>query len=188
VAGPPRRNPHEDVGAHEHVGVPGRGRHRLVFAAAWLAGQIALIVTADRRPDGAFGFRMFSESSTIKLALYREMGREMGRETGRETGDARVHVDDGVWSAVGPDGKTHRVTWYDRVPSPFWPFDRETHASYGAATQLVRLQRALDDVAAHIPEDAETRRLVLDVTIRRNGREATTVQLVSRERPFGGGR
>jgi hypothetical protein len=149
--------------------------HRLLFAALWVLAQATLILTAGRRVDGAFGFRMFPESSTIKLALYREIDRGGGRE--------RVHVEGGVWSARAPDGMTHRLTWYDRIPRPYWVFDQEMHASYGAATQLVRLQHALDDLAAHVPEDDETRRFVLEVTVRRNGREPVLHRLTSRERP-----
>jgi hypothetical protein len=136
--------------------------------------QVALVVTADRRIDGAFGFRMFSESASIKVALYREIDGPSGR--------SRVHVDAGVWSAHASDGTVHRLTWYDRVPTPYWLFDREMHASYGAATQLARLQGALDDVASHVPDDAETRVFSLDVIVRRNGREPVLHRLTSHER------
>ena len=65
---------------------------------------------------------------------------------------------------------------------PYWIFDQEFNASYGAATQLGRLQAALDDVAAHVPDDAETTRFLLDVTIKRNGREPVVYVLTSKER------
>jgi hypothetical protein len=145
--------------------------YRILFAALWIASQVALVVTADRRIDGAFGFRMFAESSSIKLVLYREL------DSGK-----RVHVDGGVWTARSVDGTIHRLTWYDRVPMPYWIFDQDMHASYGAGTQLWRLQGALDDVATHIPNDAETRRFVLDVTVKKNGHEPVVHQLTSRER------
>lgn len=142
---------------------------RVLFAIAWIGVQLVLIVTAARRPDGAFGFRMFNESSSITLALY------------RETEGGRVHVENGVWGAKSLDGRVHRFSWYDRVPH-YWVFDQEMAASYGAATQVQRLQAALDDVAAHVPEDAETTRFLLDVTVRRNGREPVVQHLMSRER------
>jgi hypothetical protein len=150
---------------------------RLVFAAIWILVQVCLVITAARRVDGAFGFRMFSESSSLRVALFREVVGEGGLVT-------RVHVDEGVWSAHAADGSVHRLSWYDRVPSPYWIFDQEMHASYGAATQLGRLQAALDDVAAHIPNDAETSRLVLQVAVRRNGREPVVHELASRPRPL----
>jgi hypothetical protein len=150
---------------------------RLLVAFVWIALQLTLVLTADRRADGAFGFRMFSESSSLKLALYREVDGPDGKRV-------RLHVDGGVWSAAASDGTIHRVSWYDRVPIPYWIFDQEMHASYGAATQLSRLSGALEDLATHIPasEDGETRRFVLDVTVRRNGREPVVHQLTSRER------
>lgn len=152
---------------------PGTGpgfNYRVVFAALWIVVQGTLILTADRRVDGAFGFRMFSESSTIKLTLY------------RETEGGRVQVEGGVWTAHAANGTVNRLTWYDRVKVPFWVFDQEMHASYGARAQLSRLQEALDDVAAHTPNDVETKRLLLDVTVKRNGHEPVVQHLVSRER------
>lgn len=162
------------------VHVPRSANYRIAFAFLWLLVQIVLIVTADRRPDGAFGFRMFAESSTVKISLFRELADASGHRT-------RVHVDGGVWNAAGREGMVRRMSWYDRVPSPAWPFDQEIHASYGARAQLVRLQGALDDIATHFPDDAETRRFVLLVTLRRNGREPVTHELVSPERPLPGG-
>jgi hypothetical protein len=50
-------------------------RTRVAFAAAWIAGQAALVLTAARRPDHAFGFRMFPEASTIEIHLSRETER-----------------------------------------------------------------------------------------------------------------
>lgn len=148
---------------------------RFAFAVAWIGLQGALILTANRRPDGAFGFRMFSESSTIKVVLYREVVAEDGART-------RVHVDDGTWSARDAGGRLVRFSWYDRVWPNLGVFDREVPAAYGEAAQLARLQGAVDDVAAHIPDDTETRRLVLDVTVRRNGHEPHTVTIASSER------
>src|SRR5688572_7116331 len=107
---------------------------------------------------------MFSESSTIKVVLYREVARGAGRTE-------RVHVEAGTWAARDASGQMKRFSWYDRVWPSIGVFDREVHASYGEAAQLARLKHALDDVAAHLAEDAETRKLVLEVTVRRNGRE-----------------
>jgi hypothetical protein len=152
-----------------------------VVAAVWVIVQIALVVTADRRPDGAFGFRMFAESAALKLVLHREVKDANGHVQ-------KVHVDGGVWSARGADGVVRKFGWYDRVPFPMWVFDQEMHASYGAGTQLSRLQAALDDVSAHIPEDDETQRLLLTVTIRRNGHEPVTTQLSGPPRAVATGR
>lgn len=148
---------------------------RFAFAVGWIGLQGALILTANRRPDGAFGFRMFSESTTMKVVLYREIAADDGGRT-------RVHVDDGTWSARDASGRLRRFSWYDRVWPSLGVFDHEIPAAYGEAAQLARLQAALDDVASHIPDDADTRRLVLDVTIRKNGHEPHLVTLASRER------
>jgi hypothetical protein len=163
----------------------GRANYRLLVGFAWVVLQLTLVMTAGRRSDGAFGFRMFSESSTLKLSLYREVDAPDGKRT-------RVHVDGGVWTARAADGTNHRLSWYDRVPIPYWIFDQEMHASYGAAAQLSRLAGALDDLASHVPasDDLETRHFILDVAVRRNGREPVIHQLASHERalpaPHGG--
>jgi hypothetical protein len=60
--------------------------------------------------------------------------------------------------------------------------DHERFASYGVDAQLARLQHALDDVADHIPEDAQTRGLAAVVVVRKNGHEPTTVRLESHPR------
>lgn len=138
------------------------------------------MITADRRSDAAFGFRMFTESSSIRMSLYREVAGEDGQRT-------RVHVEDGVWSANDAGGLRRRFAWTDRVRrNELALFDKETSAKYGVAATLARLQAALDDVATHTADDADTRRFLLDVTVRRNGREPYVVHLASAERASGG--
>jgi hypothetical protein len=55
-------------------------------------------------------------------------------------------------------------------------------AAYGADAQLARLQRALDDVALHEPEDAESERFVARVRVWHNGHGPRTVVLESAHR------
>ncbi len=134
------------------------------------------MLTAGRRVDAAFAFRMFGESSTVRVALYREVLGADGKHN-------RVHVDDGVWSANDAGGLTRRFAWSDRVRRyELARFDTETSAKYGVDATLARLQAALDDVATHTADDADTRRFFLDVTVRRNGREPYVVHLASAER------
>ncbi|CAN5796624.1 hypothetical protein BH11MYX4_BH11MYX4_51290 [soil metagenome] len=160
--------------------LPYKGIGRVFFAVAWLGVQVALVLTADRRIDAAFGFRMFVESSSIRMSLYRDV-------TGADGTRTRVHVDDGVWSANDAGGLRRRFAWSDRVRRyELAIFDRETSAKYGAAATLARLQAALDDVSTHTADDAETRRFLLYVTVRRNGREPYVVHLTSAERAPGG--
>lgn len=149
----------------------------MLFALLWVGAQLTLILTADRSADGAFGFRMLTESSTVRVALYREVMDEAGRRT-------RAHVEDGVWSANDAGGLRRRFAWTDRVRRhELAPLDKEVSADHGTRAQLAHLQAALDDLATHLPDDADTRRFLLDVTVRKNGREPYVVHLASAERP-----
>jgi hypothetical protein len=146
-------------------------RARVAFAACWIAGQAALVLTAASRPDHVFGFRMFPESSTIDFRIERLVG---GRWTPAPGGE---------WSATDAGGQLRHFSWRDRVRDPvIGAPDQERFASYGADTQLARLQRALDDVADHVPEDVQTQRLAAVAVVRRNGHEPATVRLESHPR------
>ena len=48
------------------------------------------------------------------------------------------------------------------------------HAAYSSAAQVERWHAALEDVAAHMGEDAETKRLHLALVVRKNGHEPVT--------------
>jgi hypothetical protein len=147
-----------------HVGP----RARVAFAACWIAGQTTLVLTAPLRPDRAFGFGMFPEASTMEIHLIREVG------------GVRLTAPRGEWRARDRAGQLHGLAWRDRVRDPvLGAVDARVFASYGVDAQLSRLQRALDDVTTHIPDDAETTRLVADVTVRKNGRDPSTVTLFS---------
>jgi len=139
---------------------------RLAFCVAWIVTQAVLILTASRRADAAFGFRMFAESSTLTVRLEREIEAPSGH------GTVVVPVKNGEWVARGPDGKPHAIRWRDRViESNLTRFDVPMHAAYSAAAQVERWHGALDDVAAHLSEDGETSALHLDLTVSRNGHE-----------------
>ena len=142
---------------------------RLAFVIAWIAVQGILVLTASGRPDAAFGFRMFAESSTLMAQLSREVDAPSGH------GTVAIPVRDGEWVARGPDGRPHALRWRDRVIEPnLSAFGITMHASYSAAAQVERWRAALEDVAAHLGEDAETRQLHLELVVRRNGREPVT--------------
>jgi len=144
----------------------------VVFAACWLVGQAALVLTAGARADPAFGFRMFPEASTLEIRLSREVGGHV------------VPAPGGEWSARDTEGQLRHFAWHDRVHDPILSaIDARVFASYGVDAQLARLQRALDDVADHVPEDGETVRLRADVVVRSNGRGAVVRTLESHERP-----
>jgi hypothetical protein len=144
---------------------------RVLFAALWIGAQLALVLTAGARADHIFGFRMFPEASTLEIRLW------------RETAGGAVRAMRGEWSARDAAGQLRHFSWRDRVRDPVLAsVDDRVFASYGVDTQLARLGHALDDVADHVPEDTETRRLRAEVIVRRNGGEPTTVTLESHVR------
>jgi hypothetical protein len=146
-------------------------RARIGFAAGWVALQAVLVLTASCRADGIFGFRMFPEASTMEFELERIVG------------GLPVAAPGGAWSARDAAGQLRHFSWRDRVTDPVLSSpDARVFASYGADTQLARLQRALDDVARQEPEDTETQRFVARVRVWRNGREPSAVVLESADR------
>jgi hypothetical protein len=146
-------------------------RARVAFAAAWLALQGGLVATAGARPGAPFGFRMFPEASMIEVHLVRVL----------DGGEAPAPG--GEWSARDGAGQLRHFSWHDRVKDPvLGRLDERVFASYGVDAQLARLQRALDDVADHVPGDGETRRLRAVVTTTKNGRPPATVTLESHAR------
>ncbi|HEY4105078.1 MAG TPA: hypothetical protein VGM44_14370 [Polyangiaceae bacterium] len=137
---------------------------RAPFFCAYLALQAAALVWAQRSPDFVFGFQMFNASSDLKIALFRRV---------QKRGRVRlVPVRDGTWQARDATGATHEFHWQDRVhDGVLGTLDRYIHASYGLEAQLYRLQFALRDVAAHIPDDHETVALIAVVDTIKNGRD-----------------
>ena len=131
--------------------------------------------TAGARSDGAFGFRTFSESATVTLRLLRRIDAPNGR------GTVAIEAPDGEWTAKDGRGDAHRFSWRARVKQPtLSTFGVTMRTSSSAAAELQRLGAAVEDVARHIPEDAETRALELEVTVRRNGRERAVTRFVAR--------
>lgn len=148
---------------------------RTWLAAVYLTVQASLVLTAGQRPDGVFSFQMFNESSRIAIAL--------GRRLRAPDGATLVVPTDGTWEANDANGVVHQFRWTDRVRDPILgTLGRPVSASYGVAAQLFRLQKALDDVAGHLDDDAETRGVVADVRVWRNGRDSYQTRLESRPR------
>jgi hypothetical protein len=155
-------------------------RARVAFTGLYFLVQAILIGTGGRRPDHAFAFQMFGESSTVRLTLMREIEAPSGH------GMVVVPVPRGEWTAPDAHGVRHRFDWRDRVRAPsLSTFDVTFDAAYGAKAELSRTQAALDDVASHIDDDVETARLIVDVTLARNGREPVVARLASAPRSRG---
>ena len=148
-------------------------RSRVAFATLYVAVMAWVIGSAQIRPDHVFGFQMFNQSSKIDIRLAR---RVRGTR-------ALVPLEDGTWEARDRKGKLRAFSWGDRVKDPvLGVLTKPVHARYGLEGQLYRLQYALRDVLAHIPDDAETTGLVASVTTRKNGRDPKIVRLEAKRR------
>ena len=146
---------------------------RVTFAVLYVSTMAWIIGSAQVRPDHVFGFQMFNQSSKIEIRLAR---RVRGKR-------APIPMEDGVWQARDRRGELHVFRWEDRVKDPvLGVLGHPVHAKYGLEGQLFRLERALADVLAHIPQDAETVGLVASVTTLKNGRNQQVVRLEAQRR------
>jgi len=143
---------------------------RAFFFLVYLSVQAVVLVRAQRSPDFMFGFQMFNASSDMKISLFRQVRRK---------GRVRlIPIRDGAWQTRDADGTPHAFRWQDRVrDGVLGTLGTYIHASYGLDAQLFRLEFALKDVAAHVPEDRETEALVAIVDTIKNGREYKQVRL-----------
>lgn len=132
----------------------------LAFCAVYLSIQVFFIIRAHfDEVDRRFGFWMFAESSRFKAELYRQL------KDGR-----LVKTANGRWSVRTADGASVSYSW-DRYVRDFRLFDLERlkRAKVGMGVTLKYLHGALHYVAARIPEDRETVKLVLKVQYRNAG-------------------
>lgn len=128
------------------------------------------IAWGQKQPDHVLGFQMFNEASRLTIHLKREVRSGAKRKL--------VRVVDGHWRAPNQAGQVRDYSWPELVTySPLNQLDRSVHASYGLDAQLMRLQQALDYVARHTPDDAQTLALVADVETTRNGQPPSKVRL-----------
>lgn len=147
-------------------------RASLAFVLGFFALELYGIAWGQRAPDHVLGFQMFNEASRLEVHLFREV-RSKGK-----TKRKLVRVLQGHWQAPDSAGNLRDYHWGDRVRYwPLWALDRQVPAKYGRAAQLFRLQAALNDVAAHIPEDTQTLALVAEVATSLNGAPSETVRL-----------
>ncbi|HEY1693717.1 MAG TPA: hypothetical protein VGG39_16235 [Polyangiaceae bacterium] len=151
-----------------------RGRR----AIPWLCGlffgsELLLIATAGMRSDRSYGFRMFPESSTVEVHVSRRLG------------DGRtVPIEAGRWRAHDCSGGVHAFSWgrMVRFPAPS-RLDAPVGAPYGVESEIHRTRDALAWVAAHTPQDCETRALVARVVPTRNGRVLDPVEFEAARAP-----
>jgi hypothetical protein len=143
---------------------------RALFFFAYLGVQSLVLIRAQWTPDFVFGFQMFNASSHMRITLLRRV---------RQKGHSRlIPVRDGSWRAKDARGVQHEFQWRARVhDGTLGTLGSYVHASYGLAAQTFRLQLALKDAAAHIPEDHETEALIAIVDTIKNGREYGQLRL-----------
>ena len=143
----------------------------LGFCAVLFGAQAAMTVDAHLRRDRRFGWQMFSETTRFRAVLWRELADGRRRPTQR-----------GRWVVETPQGR--RVfLWRDHVRE--WRLDdleRSRQAKVSLDATLLYAQRALDWVAARIPEDRETVRLVLVVDWEKADGTRGVTELASRPR------
>lgn len=152
------------VAGPERVERP-RWRARLVrgFVVVVLVGHGVLLARGYADPHKLFAFQPFNESSTWRADVVRVT-----------TDGRRVAVED-AW----PGGYEwdELVGWGVLERPAAW-----RHAYSGLGASLDFLDEALDWVADHTPDDAETRHLEARVEARRNGRGIEVRVLRSDER------
>jgi len=142
---------------------------RVAFAVAFFGVELLGILHAQREPDRVFGFQMFNESSRVTVHLFREVAQKKRR--------VLLPLPDGRWRAPDASGVYHDFAWQDRLRSRLYLLGQSVHARYGLDAQLFRLQGALDDLARHIPNDAQTLALVAEVETSKNGQPGPVVRL-----------
>lgn len=142
-------------------------RLRVLFGALFFVAQGALIATAGLRPDHAYGFWMFHESSTVELRLFRTVIAKEDRTYRRvEATGPR-----GEWQARDGTGVLQTRSWRDRVKQPeLGTFGVRFPASYGAQAVIARVNAALTELSDHV-EDEDTCRFEVDVAVVHNGRD-----------------
>ena len=148
-------------------------RARVAFVVAWLAAQAALIATGDLRPEHAFAFRMFSESTTAVLHLQR-----------RTFDGELVSCDNGRWWTRTSRGARLYLSMRDYIDAPELSFyDVRVPAAYGRAAELARLRAALDYVLGRLgDDDRTTAQFVVDVALRSGAGTQSRVTVESRAR------
>jgi hypothetical protein len=141
------------------------GRRRQIvtaFVVTVLAVQVGFAINGYRDPHMFFAFQPFNESSTWRADIVRVT-----------SSGERLPIDGG-WAGY---------TWNELVDMPALQGPSHTrHASMGVGATIDFLDKALDWIATHTPDDRETRYLEATVTTYQNTRGPTITVLRSVER------
>jgi hypothetical protein len=144
-----------------------RARAARVFFVAVVLTQAGLIVRGYHDPHKLFGYQPFNESDVWRADLWRVT-----------TDGDRVPIVGGRWSTYDWDELVD-------VPGLSGP-ERLRHANAGAPATIDFLDRALDWVADHTPEDTETLYLEAEVSWFHNTHGPYRTVLRSHEREAAG--
>ncbi|RMH78791.1 MAG: hypothetical protein D6683_07150 [Actinomyces sp.] len=144
---------------------PWRRRLAAVTLVGAVAVHLALIVNGGADPHKRFGFRPFEDSDVWQAEIV------------RVTADGRrLPVDDGTWVY-----DWNELVGVGSLASPWRP----GHARGGARAIVDLLDRALDWVVRHIPDDPDTVRLEARVTVIHNRHDPRVIILTGDERETG---
>lgn len=125
----------------------------------------SLIVAGGHDPHKRFGFRPFAESDTWQAEIYR-----VGHD------GVRRPIDDGSWA----------YDWDELIGVPeLTRPGRSRHASGGARGTVDLLDRALDWLVDHTPDDPGTQRYEAVVIVVHDGGQPRVVELVGDSREGG---
>lgn len=139
-----------------------RRRAAQILFVVVVFGQAYLILGRSGDVHHRYGFRPFSRSDTVAARIERVAAD-----------GTRKPIDDGTWAYEWNRlvGEPHLVN----ITGRRW-------ASDGAPATLSLLDKALDWVIDHTPDDPGTRYLEATVTVTFNGRDPETVVLRSHDR------
>ena len=140
-------------------------RGRAIFCALFFGSEVLLVATAGLRTDRSYGFRMFPEASTITVHVSRRLAD-----------GSVVPITGGTWTPQSCGRPPPKFVWGKmvRFPAP-GRLDAPVGAPYGVENEVQRARDGLAWVAAHTPEDCETRAFVAHVEAVRNGRPAEPI-------------
>ena len=143
-----------------------------VFCLLYLGLQLFLIIRGHFTPSKHFGFWMFPESTFFVAKLYRRL------ENGKE-----VLAPFGSWSVKDAEGKLKRYEWRDFVSGYEMEDLGVRTRSKGTFSDTSRyFEEALNFIAVRIPEDTETKQLVLKFKFDKAGLTRDILVLRSHER------
>ena len=142
------------------------------FCTAYLGLQLLLIIRGHLTPSKHFGFWMFPESTFFVAKLYRRL------ENGKE-----VLAPFGTWSVKNSAGQIKRYEWRDFVSGYEMEDLGVRTRSKGTFSDTSRyFEEALNFIADRIPEDTETKQLLLKLQFDKAGLTRDILVLRSRER------